>query len=89
MALSRSFLEMKKQELTLAASKAIKNRRIYLWVCNHIKAGSYQEPTKLFSNLPENLPPKLSKYFETPEGFGPLYSKDGAIALMEQIIKPF
>lgn len=78
-----------KKEIVIAASKAIRNRRIYVWTCEHIKAGTYNNPTDMFNDLPNSLPEKLSILFDTPIGFGVLYSRDGAIALMDQIIKPF
>jgi hypothetical protein len=78
-----------KRQIVIAAMKAIKNKRVYDWVCTYVRHSGFVEPTNMLNTLPEDLPPKIKIYFETNEGFGLLYSKDGAKALLDQVIKPF
>jgi hypothetical protein len=80
-----------KNEIVFAAEKSIKNKIIYDWVLRFIKTGhSYSEPTSLFNTIPSNLSSNVIRYFEDPNnGLGILYSREGALALMNQVIKSY
>lgn len=78
------------REILAASGRAIRNKRIYDWVREFVKNGGYANPLDLFNTMPSDLPPKLSRYFGDPHNeIGILYSRDGALALMEEVFRPF
>ena len=77
-------------DVTTAAERVMRYKAVYDWVATFIRQGGYTHPLDLFESYPDGLPPKYSRYFDDPiNGFGVLYSQAGAMALMDQILKPF
>lgn len=75
-----------KNKLQKIAAEAVKIPAIKKWIVDHIRNGAgYSNPTDLFEEDPPQVTQELRKYFEG--GRNPiLYSREGAIALMDALL---